>query len=326
MSSPRNPGGWGPGPRYDPNTGPPTSTNGAGPTPHYPKMRYEGLGVFDQTRKNIRLPQQGMPGHPGAQPPPKNRGPLLALLAGAGVVALAIGTTVLLVGNDGGGNPSTPPVAQRSSAQPAPSRPGTSESRSENSFESNVPAVIPGWQGVSWDKYGIAYDIPPGWKADVGVDAGFEGKPGEQVSMTATSVFMEGFCPGVKNRDTYRARVGVTTSNELDPARAATDTVQQWARLGYGTGTGAPPNAAVEPARPVTFNDGKIHGQLVTASVTHVPANPCDAPNTRVTAVGIPSDHTTVILIGLADQQVPSAVAPEDLERILTSTRLLRQH
>jgi hypothetical protein len=80
----------------------------------------------------------------------RRKGLLVALVAG--VAVLAGGAFVLL--NESGGKKHTLAATRKGVPSVMPG------------MQSNPNPVVPGWQVMLAPKYGVAYDVPPGWKLE----------------------------------------------------------------------------------------------------------------------------------------------------------------
>lgn len=325
---------------HDPVTGQPVNRSGHpgyGGHPHgwdYQHgpagMQYQGFGMFDRQRQQQAHPHPGMVGgHPVAMPPRRSRAPVIAAISVAAVVAISIVTTVVLINSGGPGNvaapagpPSPVPEPTVSSSSASASASSIPASRTENVREP-VPPAVPGWRGMALPEFGVAYDIPPGWKPETGSLSGFENESGERVTMSGYSSYMRDFCPEADL--SFRARVGLTGSNDPDPVVAADNAIREWARMGWGTETGVPPDVTPNPVEAVTVDGGLIEAKLVSGTVTPAEPGPCSPPSVYVGVLAVPTtgDKNAALLIGIADQGVPGAVPPADINRSLTSLRLL---
>ena len=280
-------------------------------------MQYQGFGVFDQKQPSASYPGT-VSGFPEPTGRPNNRAPLIVALSVATAAIALIVTMVVLISRNSG-EPAAPVAAPSTSHRPKhSSEPPSSEPAATRPM--SVPALTPGWSGLAWTKFGIAYDVPPGWEpSKPGSLTGFE-HGGERVSLSAYSDYMRDFCP---QQDTsFRAEAGVTSSAEPDTVKAANDTIQQWARLGWSV-NGAPPQVTVNPAAPVDLDSGKLHGQLISATIIPAGPMPCGSPNVYVSLAALRSENGTAMVMGIADQGVPGAVSPSDVNRVVTSMRKL---
>jgi hypothetical protein len=313
MSSPGGSGGWGPdryrsdqqgSPQYvDPITGQPLSdSTGQG-------MRYQGLGLYDQGQQATSSPgpYPGMvTGYPETAAPRK-RGPVIVLIAVAAVLVVGVAATVILLSRRGPDRAAPPPP-------PAPTPMPSSDQMS-------VAPVVPGWKGVAWPKFGVAYDVPPAWQPKPGSRIGVGNDlTRDNESMGAYSIYMENYCR--ESRSSYRAVAGLTMSKERDNTAAGTTMVQNWARFGF-SGHSGPPRVAMNPPTPVKVDGGKRNATLVSAMVTPAESTPCGSPTVFISTVVLPTDGGSAMLLGVADQGIPEAVPPDDVNRALTSLRWL---
>ncbi|MBA8823469.1 hypothetical protein FHX42_000798 [Saccharopolyspora lacisalsi] len=317
MTTPGGSGNWGPnqygsGQYYDPITGQPSGPAASG------QSGYQGFGVFEQ-QQGWQGAQAGPPPGPPPGPPRKSRAALISTLAITVVGIVVITATVMIVGGDDTKNQAS---TTASATTTTTSTTTTSPSPSSTASSHNTPAVVPGWQGVALPEAGIAYDIPPGWETRLDRFSGYKNKNGDSVSMTNFSSYKRDFCPSADL--SYRARVGVTTTEEKDPVRAAEKTLQKWAMLGWSTEDGTPPGIAKNPITPVSV-EGNSNGQpqLLSATITPAAPGPCGTESVFISILALPSNAEAALLIGIADQGVPEAVPPQTINRSLTSLRWL---
>ncbi|MDR7300549.1 hypothetical protein [Haloactinomyces albus] len=353
MSSPGGPGNWGQYHHgseqyYDPITGQPINPNTpAGYTgyptgqkhpeeqPHPPGSsgtQYQGFGVFEQTR-----PQQPRPsivtGYPQPEPAHKNRAPLIAGIVAAAVmvVAIVVTTTIVVAGDgDGSGNMAAPATSTTTTREalpptaPTPSAPlsATAPASKTENVRKPVAPVVDGWQGMALLEFGIAYDIPPGWEPETGSLSGFE-DGSEKVTMSGYSSYKRDFCP--EEDLSFRARVGLTGSDSPDPATAANNAFRKWARMGWGTAAGELPRLTRNPAKSVTLDGGRVDATIFSGTIIPAEPGPCSPPSVFVSilAIGGNDGSDAALMIGIADQGVPGAVPPADINRSLTSVRWL---
>lgn len=316
MSSPGGSGNWGPNQHgaeqyYDPITGQPVGHTA--PTGHSGQQQgsgthYQGFGMFEQGQYSGPYATGG----PQPAPPRKSRAPLIATLAITAVGALVVTATVLIVRDSEGR--AIPATTSETTTSTAPA------GKTEN-VRKPVSPVVPGWKGMALLEFGIAYDVPPNWKPETGSVSGFEGRGEEKATLSGFSGYKKDFCP--QDDMSYRARVGISGADERDPVVAAEQAIRKWARLGWGTEAGAPPAVTMNPPKPVSVDDGRVDGQLVSATITPAEPGPCVPPTMFVSVLALPNDSGAALLIGLADQGVPDAVAPADIDRALTSVRWL---
>lgn len=335
MSSPGGPGNWGhydrgPEQYYDPMTGQPVhpSSGGYGAnTGHQPfsgGSQYQGFGYFEQGQQQFA----------GTDAPPRSSGrkPVILTMAIAAVVVAGIVATVALTAGGGspqagpvdpsGSAPTSDPTAVRSSdTSTSPTNPSSGSSNDEDVIKP-VPPVVPGWQGMGVVEIGVAYDVPQGWVAKPGTVSGFENDSGQRVAMTNFSGYREDFCAA--SDVSYRARVGTIGSEHADPVVAAKTAIRKWARLGWATKSGRQPQIAMNPVRTVTLRGGNnTEAKLVSATITPPEPGPCGTPRMYLSVLALSTDGNAALMLGMADQGVPGAVPPGDIDKALTTLRPL---
>ncbi len=336
MSTPGGPGirgqyDRGPEQHHDPITGRPVTGSAPGPhgngpgAPRQPGFgsQYQGFGVFEQDDRQSRA----------AEPAARRAGdrkPVVVTMAIVGVVVAGIVATVVATGgssrNRANGGPALATPAPTSDAarlrtSGAQAAPTTGASATEDVIDPVDPVVV-GWQGMGVVELGVAYDVPPGWVAKPGVVSGFENDSGEIAALRHFSGYREGFCPA---RDvSYRARVGTTGSGDADPVVAGRNAIRTWARLGWATDDGRQPEISMNPVRAVTLRAGNnTEAKLVSATITPPEPGPCGTPRVYIGVLALPTEGDAALLMGLADQGVPGAVPPADINKSLTSLRPL---
>lgn len=339
MSSPGTPGNpgrydRGPEQHYDPITGQPVPPASGGYPPHSggagPQSfgsQYQGFGVFEQG--------QGQQQYAGFDTVPASSGrkPVIVTMAIAAVVVVGIVAVVALTtrGSRPEAGPVTDPTTSATTSdEPAlqssdpttrPTDPTSAAPATEDVIKS-VESVVPGWQGLGIPEAGVAYDVPPGWVPKAGVISGFENDSGERVSMGNFAGFKEDFCAA--SDVSYRARVGTIGSDHADPVVAAKAAIRKWARLGWTTDSGRKPKIAMNEPRTVQLSSGNnTSASLVSATVTLPKPGPCGTPKVYLSVLGLKTDSDAALMLGMADQGVPGAVPPEDIDRSLTSLRPL---
>ncbi|WP_141921315.1 hypothetical protein [Halopolyspora algeriensis] len=351
MSSPGGPG-WdgyrhGPGQYVDPVTGQPPERNASsghgpgpadqghprGPSPWGSPGTQQDFGGYERAR-----PQQPSPGivtgYPPPEPPRRNRTPWTAGIAAAATAVLAIVTTVVLTGGSDSGNSApanlaapAPSEAENPAGRPSSSAPTTTDhttpAPTTEDMRHPVIPVVAGWQGMALPEFDIAYDIPPGWEPETGSISGFETDSGRRVTMSGYSSYKRDFCTEADL--SFRARVGLTGTDEKNPVVAAEKSFREWARLGWGTNTGALPPVSMNPVKSVKIHRDRIDAKLVSGTITPADPGPCSPPSVFVSILAIAGngDHSAALMIGIADQDVPGAVPPADINRSLTSVRWL---
>lgn len=285
MSSPGRPG-WSrrhrePDQYFDPITGQPLERNAPADHDLHPAGRGRpaaqgrppgpsGTHHRDFETVEHARPQQPFPGVAGGFPPPepprRSRAPWITGIAAVATATLVIATTVLLTGGGSGNSTSaataapTPTESGSSRTRPADPAPATaSPTTSPSAAESvrePVPPIVPGWQGMALLEFGIAYDIPPDWKAETGSTSGFETDSGQLVSMSGYSSYKRDFCTEADL--SFRARVGMAGSDERDPTVAADNAFHEWARLGWGTEADKLPPVAMNPVQSVGIHQDRM--------------------------------------------------------------------
>lgn len=299
-----NSGGWGPY-GHDPATGRPEQ-------PYH--SAYQGFGVFESGQQT-----------PFVTPPRRSRAPMIAVIVGAVVVLLGGATAAVAVAlNSSGSSRATPPPNPTATIAPTTTAPTTTRSSGSTTSgqpsdqQTFTPPVVPGWRGVSWPAYGIAYDVPPSWRPKPGTDLGVgDDTTPKHVIVSAASLYMEGYCP---SGSSYRAITGVTSSQSQDATASATKLLDNWANYGFTAPSGAPPKVTKTPPRDVTLTDNR-KGTLASATITPPAGVPCSAPQEAISVVAVSGSNGTAMLLALGDEGVPGAVSPQDLQKIVTSLR-----
>ncbi|MBO0841082.1 MAG: hypothetical protein J2O49_09710, partial [Sciscionella sp.] len=120
------------------------------------------------------------------------------------------------------------------------------------------------------------------------------------------------------------ASSGISSSNgQPDPAKAAEHAVVTWAD-GYYQANGVAPGVRVSPAKQITVDNGKSKAWLASAQVTPKrTSGSCANPPSAVEEVlAVPGNKNgSVLLVLRADQGVPNAVSPSQLDNIAASVR-----
>lgn len=337
MSSPDGSGGWGSGNGGSGNRGSggwsssgwgsadwgsaPYGTDSAGGPSDQPKQTsYQGFGVFES---GPQVGQQGQWGQqtPFGPPPRRGRGPLIALVV-AVVILLVGGVTTVVVLNLSRPSSQAAPPPSPALNPPATGSSGngpssTGEPSDQQSF---VAPVVPGWRGISWPAYGIAYDIPPSWQPKPGTDLGVgDDTTPQHVIVSAASLYMAGYC----STSSYRAITGVASSTSQDATSSATQLIDNWANYGFTSPSHVAPQVAKTPPQDVTLT-GNRKATLATATITPPPGVPCSAPQEAISVVAVSGSSGTAMLLSLADEGFPGAVSPQDLQRIVTSLRWIQ--
>jgi hypothetical protein len=207
------------------------------------------------------------------------------------------------------------PSAGTALAAPASSQPA----------ESAQPgAVIAGWQPVSSAKRNAVFDAPPGWTLQPdSIVVGFE-SGGAIVAGSGSGSFRHGFCPSHPGAE--RALAVLTSSGIADLSAAATDAARRWGELAYQDDAKRRPELTPEAPVPLRTSSG-LNGMAAKVVARPASVGPCGSPSglVRVLAASIkPSDAgrgATVVLVVVADTDVPDAAPAADLEQILTTLR-----
>jgi hypothetical protein len=152
--------------------------------------------------------------------------------------------------------------------------------------------VVPGWQAVLAPKYGVAYDVPPGWKL---------AKP-DEVSWVqdAKDNVLAGENAVVGNRKgkCTRAQTGLRGgSNPISKPAAdqmsaltgrADDEARKWAAAVYGGADAHPHPPRVDPGQKDTITVNGINAARVSVMVTTTAKeDACTPPHAVVEAVAM---------------------------------------
>lgn len=185
-------------------------------------------------------------------------------------------------------------------------------------------AVIAGWQPVSSAKRNAVFDAPPGWtlRPD-SIVVGFE-SGGAIVAGSGSASLRHGVCPSHPGAE--RALAVLTSSGISDLSAAATDAVRRWGELAYQDDAKRQPELTPEAPVPLHTSSG-LNGMAAKVVARPASVGACGSATgvVRVLAVSIkPSEAArgaTVVLVVIADTDVPDAAPVADLEQILTTLR-----
>ena len=255
-----------------------------------------------------------------ARPPkPRRRRPLMiAAVAFAAVVALAGGAFAALSQSRGGGPP-----------RPAASSPGGAGTAAP--VRSNPNPVVPGWQVMLAPGYGVAYDVPPGWKLEEpGTFSGFEDNDGNLLAgERAVATVKRGRCvraqAGLRGGSDPKAR---PTTDELDAlAGAADQEARKWAAAAYGAADQRPhpPKIDARPSDTVTTH-GITAARVAVNVTTTAREDGCTPSHATVETLAMAATRNAstvgpLIFIVFADRNVPGQVPGGVLRQIAGSIR-----
>jgi hypothetical protein len=222
--------------------------------------------------------QYGMPYQGFAPPPPEKKSKLPIVLSIVAIVAIvgAVVTIVLLNRGDDP-SPSAGPAANSSSVKPpsSPSRPPSTSRRPPSS--TNKPPTKEGWTAI--DGTGLAYQVPPGWKAG----------PEERKSGLEGVAFQGGAevgaydCEGSHYFRGFAATGDVQSKSggTLDLNKTITDFANGFANEYY-------PSPKIELGEPASKTIGGKKAAARTAKLTITPTKPaCEATSGEVAIVGV---------------------------------------
>ncbi|PHQ51352.1 hypothetical protein BLA24_15325 [Streptomyces cinnamoneus] len=252
------------------------------------------------------------------------------------VVALAViggGAVFFLKGGDdpkkddakGSSQASGAPGGQADKPAPAPEGNG-------GPSPSGAQPMVPGWQTQSSDEHAFTYDVPAKsdqWKVfppDTMVSYTENGQP--QVTMRGTANFREGGCSSSANPNTLGeagkgqlATVGTTGGGKDGTLQEnARNWAGNWGVFAYG-GLGNKPKIEVTEATPWKHNG--IEGYTATAKVTVTNRGSACVPPTAIVksiAQKLP-DGTFHGWVIYADQGVPDALTPDQIDKIMNTVR-----
>lgn len=316
MSSPDGSGGWGSGGWGSNPYG--SGEPGPGQGEQAPRSAYQGFGLFEPGRQ--------ADGPPPASPPRSHR-PLIALVSVAVVVVLAGVVTVVALNFRGSASqaaPVPPSATSTSTSEPPTTAPSTGNTSDPSERQTFIAPVVAGWRGIYWPGFGIAYDVPPSWQPEPGKQRGVgDDTTPNHVILTTVSLYMENYCRD--SGTSFRALTGVATSTDKNTTTAATTLIDNWARYGFTSPSGAAPKVSKATPQQVTLT-GKRKATLASATITPPAGVPCSAPTEAISVVAIPSadGSGSAMLMALGDQGFSGAVSPQDLRTIVTSLRLTK--
>lgn len=186
-----------------------------------------------------------------------------------------------------------------------------------------VPAAVPGWQPVPGDDGAYAYDVPPSWVPRPDTVHGWEADENGPGITLATSAFTgEGYCAA--EPDLQRGGSGATVIDQRDPGRAAIQAATALATQAYASEGGTPPRVDVGEPERTSLGGRDAAGSLVIVEVTPPSGEQCLPKAALVGAFAVnSSDGKSVVLVAYAAQEGPGATTREDLERILSSFRVV---
>jgi hypothetical protein len=329
------------GPPNGPQNASPNGTFNAPPPPPgqpnpYGQQGSPGFGPQGQQGQQLPPGHQPPPpnfappapppgGYSGPPAPPRSRKGLYAAIGA--VVALAVigGAAFVFLG----GGKKSDDAKPASTATQAPPPPPTGQG--PNSTQGNK-TMIPGWQTESDATNGFAYDVPPAsaqWKVfpapDIVSYVDSSGKP--IVAMEGTADYREGGCASQANPNAFGsagkgqlASVGTQGGQVDNVAKEAYLAAGNWGFAAYG-GKSNPPKMTVHQATP--WNVNGIHGYTATADVT-ITNRPsaCVPPKAVARSIAYQlKDGTIHEWVIYADQGVPNALTPADIDKIMKTVR-----
>ncbi|MGK5627502.1 hypothetical protein [Streptomyces sp. URMC 123] len=302
---------------------------------------YQQQPGFPPQQPQGHAPQWNVPGAPGApQPPRDNRKKVtvIAVVAAVAVVIAATVTGVILLGGDeknddkkavatddkGSAAPSAP-------APPAPS--GAAQDNPRGAPAAEVKPVVQGWQAVTNQKRGVAFDVPPEWKV---LGSGYswsiadENKkddkalfPTPLLTMSGPAVYKEKYCSVPESKGSYSvATVGAKgAQGAKGTAEAAKIESGNWAFGAFDQQKSG--KFDVGESKPFTTTHG-ISGHVSMTTVTGVKKrNKCetDGKAYAVSYKAPSGDLATWILTSV--KGTPEEVPDETIQKIMSTLRPL---
>jgi len=290
-------------------------------TPYGPSGGYDVHGQYGQGYPAAQYGQYGHPGGPGGHGP--RQGGRTGLLVGLGIAGLVLVIGVVagvLYVRDGTTDPAANTTTSAAPATTPSAGPSTSTEPPVTSTRANAPApVVPGWQVAVSSKRNLAYDVPPGWEI-VGEERiiGFEDGNGQPaVGMSGAATYKDGYCPEADS--SWRGGTGFSGYRDTDLALVATDAAGKWGRFGYIGPNGEEPTVEVGTASELTVNG--ITGAYARSAVRVTGPSECSPPSAVVHAFALPADEGSYVFIVVSDQEVPDALAEDQIRQIIGTVR-----
>ncbi|MDJ0343559.1 hypothetical protein QMK19_04000 [Streptomyces sp. H10-C2] len=342
MSWPQNPQdpqqppqqpGFGPPPAWTPTGTGPQHTGPQNTGPQYGEPAY---GAQPQPPPPAQQ-QPGVPPGYGAPPQPPS-GPgggsgRKGLYAAIGaVVALAvIGGGIAFAMNRGDGKTDAKPTPGPTTPALSPSASGSSAGTGTDDPGAEKP-MIAGWQTQTRDTHQIRYDVPPAsahWKVfPQSVAIAYTGKDGKPiVTMSGTADYREGGCASQANPNSFGtagkgqlATVGTQGGDTGDVGESARNVAGNWGFAAYG---GKEHKPKIEVSAPTPWKHNGIDGFTATAKITQIyhPSS-CVPATALVRSIAMKlKDGTVHEWVIYADQGVPGALTPAEIEKIMNTVR-----
>ena len=255
-----------------------------------------------------------------AEPSPTRRRKAVLTAVAAVVVAGVVvgGGAVAFSGAFGDGKP-------HFTSTPAPSHSATA------SMPSGPRPVTPGWQAVLAPKWGVAYDVPPGWKVQKPNRVSFVQDDQGQIYAGENAV------AGSEKGKCTRAQTGLRGGSDPVPnpgadqmsalAGAAQTEARKWVSAVYG-GVDTPPHPPKsEPGPAGTVTVHGIRAAHVSFKVTTTARHDaCTPPHALVDTVAMAAGKNAatsgpLMFTVFTDRDVPGGLTDGDLKKIIESIR-----
>ncbi|MGI5120640.1 hypothetical protein ACQEU5_14055 [Marinactinospora thermotolerans] len=243
----------------------------------------------------------------------------------AAVLIVAGAVVVITLREDTGEAVASPPQGGSSQEAAAPTREETPSSQEEERPPAEAPAeptLQEGWTAVRVAKWGLTYEVPggDGWTVDTPTTIrGWEGAEGDQVSMSGTAGYHDGYRCDHRSLAELGARGIVDSADTEEMTEAA---ALQWALASYHTEAGQP---EVSTASVEEFAANGLSGHHAVVDVEVRQDDPdCDPATARVHAVGVPTDGDgagTRLLIIDVHTGVEGALGEDVVETIVSTLR-----
>lgn len=214
-------------------------------------------------------------------------------------------------------------------SEPDSDRPIASYSPPPPEPEVVVPAAVEGWQSVAGADGRYAYDVPPSWTPAPGTIHGWEpDDKGPGITMSASAFKDPDICASGEDEHS-RGGSGVEFADNSGAGRVARQTADYVAQVAFTAEGGPGPQVEVGRAKSVMLSqpDGEIEAKLAIARVTPRGDDRCLPDSALVGTIAVVADgqEKTPVLVVYTDQGYPGATTEQDVERILTSFRLVAE-